>query len=86
MEIKAQYQCVYAIVDAELEQFAEYANEIGKMGIWLAWPFFRELVLSITSKMLIPVVTLPVLVQGGKAQHVATFDDEAGPAPNIVSN
>jgi preprotein translocase subunit SecB len=75
VQIKAHYQCVYSIIDANLEQFSEHAGEIAKLGIWVLWPFFRELVQSITSKMELPTITLPVLVAGGTAQHVATYDD-----------
>jgi preprotein translocase subunit SecB len=74
VNIKIHYQCVYSVIDAKLEQFAEHASEIATVGMLVLWPYFRELVQSLTSRMAIRAFTLPILAPGGR-RYIATLED-----------
>jgi preprotein translocase subunit SecB len=59
--IKAHYQCVYEIHGATSGEIAPHGEIIANTVMYVAWPYLRELCNSLTNKMGLPPVTLPML-------------------------
>jgi len=59
LNINAVYDVIYLL---EIEASEEYLKYFGERNVPInVWPFFRELCYSITSRMGIPPLTLPVI-------------------------
>jgi len=80
------YRIVYTLIgdepadQSDIDQFAK-AN-----GAYHSWPFVREMIFSLTSKMGFPPYTLPVLVYRPKASQpkAAAAPEEEGETATLV--
>lgn len=64
----------------------EQTDAFGKVnGLFNVWPYWRELVQSITTRMALPPLTLPVLHVRGNAQRDDVKND-AGPQPRTTKH
>jgi hypothetical protein len=61
VKIQAQYQCVYTPVDVAADQFMPHREAIANGIMFVVWPYLRELCYSLTGKMGIPPITMPLL-------------------------
>jgi hypothetical protein len=60
VKISISYQLVYEIIDgSKVEDFSEHGAVIGTAGMFVVWPYIRELVQSLTARMSIPPLILP---------------------------
>jgi hypothetical protein len=62
VRIKANYQCVYEIVGVKADDIAPHAVAVANTGMLVIWPYLRELANSISTKMAIPPIVLPMFV------------------------
>jgi preprotein translocase subunit SecB len=63
LKIAIEYQCVYSVhKGVSINKLLPRAKEIAAAGNMMAWPYMRELVQTITSRMQIPPFLLPILV------------------------
>jgi hypothetical protein len=72
------YQCVYRPEEKSAESFQDKAEEIARPAMLVMWPQIRELVQSISFRMSIPPLILPMFMAGppGKGKGVAVrFED-----------
>jgi len=61
VRINAHYQCIYAVHDAEMDDIIPHIEVVANTVMYVAWPYLRELCNSLTNKMGIPPITLPML-------------------------
>jgi hypothetical protein len=61
--LQAHYQCIYAVAEGKrLEDFAPFGKEMCFVGMHAMWPYFRELIQSISTRTGLPPVVLPVFL------------------------
>lgn len=74
--INAIYQCVYSVEGIDPQQIAE-ASEVNEAlvsnGVFVAWPYFRDLVQSTTTRMGLPPVVIPVFSTGRPVKNAVTL-------------
>jgi preprotein translocase subunit SecB len=71
--INLHYQCVYRAEGVPADSFRDRAAELATPAMLIMWPHIRELVQSITGRMAIPPLLLPMFVVGspGKGKGVS---------------
>ncbi len=70
----ALYQCVYEVTGRKVEEFQEVSDQIGQVGMLIVWPYFREMIHSVTLRMGIPPFIVPMFVPGGKGDNIITME------------
>jgi len=79
VSIKVHYQCVFEIIEGTFDDVLKFDDEVAKIGMFVAWPYFRELVQSITSRMAIPAFTMPMFTAHGLAEKTINMERIAKP-------
>jgi hypothetical protein len=78
--IQIHYQCVYGVVDGKAEDYSDKSNQLAAGGMFVMWPHFRELIHSLTGRMTIPPIVIPMFTAGpagkGKGNRVTLFLQE----------
>lgn len=65
LRIQVHYQAVYHTAEnVEVESFAPRAEELCTFGMMAMWPYIRELIQSISLRMTVPAITLPIILTG----------------------
>jgi len=70
VSLSVTYQCVYSIVKADVEGLLKHAEMICGNGIFVSWPYIREMVRSLTGRMEIAPFSLPLIKIGAGATPV----------------
>ncbi len=73
LSLSVTYQSVYSIVNADLESLIEHAEMICGDGMFVSWPYIREMVRSLTGRMEIQPFNLPLIKIGPGANPVPTI-------------
>lgn len=58
------YQCGFTIIDATAEEIKPHAQALVDQAILMVWPNIRETVQSLSAKMSIPSLTIPMILRG----------------------
>lgn len=78
IEMNIHYQCVYRPEGVSAESLKNKAEELATPAMLVMWPHIRELVMSITGRMAIPPLILPMFTvgatDGGKGASVRMED------------
>lgn len=61
--VDAKYQCVFSLEGIKFDSLIPLSEPLCEVGMRVAWPYVRELVQTITARMSIPPVIMPILVQ-----------------------
>jgi hypothetical protein len=64
VSIDLHYQCVYRPEGVSAESLKDQAEKLAIPGMLVMWPHFRELVMSLTGRMGIPSLILPMFAVG----------------------
>src|SRR5436190_13578499 len=62
LKIVVHFQCIYHAEGIEVSELESVGNVIGKGALLIMWPHFREVIQSITSKMAIKPIVLPMFL------------------------
>jgi len=70
-----EYQIVYAITNFDVikptpEFIQPLSDTLGKNGVMLMWPYFRELAASLMGRMSLPPIVLPFFMAGPNAAQI----------------
>jgi hypothetical protein len=88
LQIHIEYQVVYQMLDIEPNEVLKFPQPLVRAGMLVIWPNFRETVLSITAKMGIPPLVLPMFVSGAGGMAIGgteiKYIKTDGP-PNLLS-
>lgn len=87
LRIHACFLAIYALEPSDSGTITpEQTDAFGKVnGLFNIWPYWRELVQSITTRMALPPLTLPVLHVTGNAQ-LDDVKNDAGPQPRTTQH
>lgn len=78
LTIQIHLQCVYAIKGARADELKNGGSALATTGMLIMWPHFRELVQSLTSRMGLLPVTLPMfLAKPTAGSNALAFDRSA---------
>jgi preprotein translocase subunit SecB len=61
LKLVAHYQCIYNVAKGERDRLASFAETIADVGVRVAWPYLREFVHSLTIRMGLSPITLPLI-------------------------
>lgn len=76
VKINAHYQCVYNVENAAIEDITPHGVVIANTAMLVAWPYLRELCSSLTTRMAIPPITLPMYKAPGQSADGSSSEEK----------